>query len=196
MSKQFRGLFPTDPPPPPPSNHSSLNNLHGGKSFGVITSVIDPIYKNKFEIVFDVNPNDCVVLSTLINKMSSNSITYSVNIIDDGSITPLDTIIKYLGKPMTVHINYLGKGGGLYRQDMNDIVFRQTLVNFQFTTLLNLIDINYNMSDIQYLEVGYSFEKMEYTNYQGKKNVRLNKVSNILEDKDFSKTIDGKYFKF
>lgn len=133
---------------------------------------LDPVYNDLRKIDFG---ND--ILNHLITSISKDTMVFSVNIINK-RIEPLDTILNYLKKNkkikfiMTTH------------DKTGNNLFSFILYDFHFVKINNLLDFNYNVTDIMKLSVTFDFNNLEYINSMDELQVRKSKISKLLNKSD------------
>jgi len=120
-------------------------------------------------IIFDIN-----VLDDNITKMDSHTITFNANVIEDGKIEPLETIMGMIksNKKITItKVNNCKEGRVLFKMILND---------FQFTSIDNLFDFDYSKPDIMNIRASYTFKDIEYINPNDKIAERAMKIHKVL----------------
>jgi len=120
-------------------------------------------------IIFDIN-----VLDDNITKMDSHTITFNVNIVEDGKVEPLETIMSMIKSNKKITINkVMGSKRGI-------VLFKIILNDFQFTSIDNLFDFDYSKPEIMNIRASYTFKDIEYINPNDKIVERAMKIHKIL----------------
>jgi len=135
----------------------------------------DVIRLNLFEVKFDIEGGD--ILSNAITKMSHNYILFNENYDTKNNIyVPFETLNKYIDKPINVKINFLQKDGA--------VMFYFKVHDFCFTGYSNFFNLDYSKSDeIKYIKCLYTSSGFEYFNEKDIRKVRMDKISEIFEEK-------------
>jgi hypothetical protein len=120
-------------------------------------------------MIFDIN-----VLDDNITKMDSHTITFNVNVIEDGKVEPLETIMNMIksNKKITV-TKVMGSKRGV-------VLFKIILNDFQFTSVDNLFDFDYSKPTIMDIRISYTFKDVDYINTSDKIIERALKIHKIL----------------
>jgi len=131
--------------------------------------VYEAVWRTYCEFDFNKYLTDSVI------KMDNNIITFRVNIAPDNKIVPLEFIIDMIrsNSIITVTKTNTKKDG--------TILFKTIFNKFQFLSINNLLDIDYNNNVPMEIEVSYTFEDMEFINcndLQKERAVKINKILN------------------
>jgi hypothetical protein len=120
------------------------------------------------------------MLHEMVTKMDSNTITFSVSILENNKIEPLETIIEMITskKKMTITKDVFNKQG----KSCFKIIFNE----FEFVSINNLFDFDYSNSCLLNLVVSYTFKNIEYVNDNDLIMQRTLKIYKLL-NKDYDK---------
>jgi len=119
--------------------------------------------------------NDLPYLSLAVIKMDSYTITFSVEVVNDNKIEPLETIINMIRTDsiITVIKTNISKEG---------VVLFKTIFNkFKFLSINNLLELDYTNSDYMKIDVSYTFEDIEFINCNDLQKERTIKINKLLK---------------
>jgi hypothetical protein len=141
-----------------------------GASFGYG----DPIYANIFDVIFSIDDGD--KLSSSLTKMSHNYMFNENYDTKNNIYYPFEILNKYIDKPIGVKINFHQKDGS--------IMYYFIVHEFCFTGYSGFFDLDYSKSsDIRYTKVIYTCSGFEYFNDKDIKKVRMDKISEIFDER-------------
>ncbi len=131
--------------------------------------VYEAVWRTYCEFDFNKYLTDSVI------KMDNNIITFRVNIAPDNKIVPLEFIIDMIRSNSIITVTKINT-----KKD-GTILFKTIFNKFQFLSINNLFDIDYNNNVPMEIEVSYTFEDMEFINcndLQKERAVKINKILN------------------
>jgi hypothetical protein len=143
-------------------------------NFGNLLVHCDVIYKQRFEVIFSIDGGD--ILSSSLSEMTHNYMLFNENYDTKNNVYhSFEILNKYIGKPIGVKIKFLNKEG--------DVMFYFKIHDFCFTGYSNFFNLSYKEDDIRHTKVLYTCSGFEYFNENDIKKVRMNKISEIFDEK-------------
>lgn len=137
------------------------------------TSYVDPVSEGHMNVNFLIDSDDNEFLSDNLYKMSNDSITFNMNIIE-GKIKIFNKVLKYLNKPIIVEVSYHDKEG--------KILYKFVINEFKFTKLPNIFSIDYSSPNLKNLIVNYTFESVSVINMHNQRRLKLSKLLGIEQE--------------
>lgn len=142
----------------------------GNPSFGYG----DVIYKRRFEVIFSIDDGD--LLTSSLSDMTHNYMSFNENYDTKNNVYyPFETLNKYIGKPIDVKVKFHNKEG--------DVMFYFKIHDFCFTGYSNFFNLSYKEDDIRHTKVLYTCSGFEYFNEKDVRKVRMDKISEIFDEK-------------